>query len=382
MVEEEAEAAAGLGEQRFAIGVYPFSRRWLTVSVMLTIDTPSASLDAAFETTFTWDYERGRDGLDRLYEKAKANQWNATTDLDWSIDVDPEKEVVEGAQATNFPIGWQARRLKDVPNSPIASWGEKEFLNFAIESQKASMSQFLHGEQGALLCTSRLVESVPWIEAKYYASTQVVDEARHVEVFAKYAHEKLEGTYPINPDLNQLLAEVLTDDRWDIVYLGMQVVIEGLALSAFGMMRHSTREPLLADLLRYVMADEARHVAFGIMSLQEHYADMSAAEIRDRQEFCFAAVQHMRRRTINEEMWSALGVDHKWVMDTILSLPPQKELQGLLFSKIVPNCKKLGLLDAGDGWLRTKFEEIDIIKWEDSPAGDEVMEIPNPSATS
>ena len=347
------------------------------MSVMLTTDTRTASLDSAFETTFTWDYERGRAGLDKLYEKAKANQWNSTTDLDWSIDVDPEKEIVEGAAAMGLPIGWQAKRLAELDGSPIAGWGEKEFLEFALANQKASMSQFLHGEQGALLCTSRLVESVPWIEAKYYASTQVVDEARHVEVFAKYSEEKLGGTFPINPDLNQLLSEVITDDRWDIVYLGMQVVIEGLALAAFGMMRHSTKEPLLSDLLKYVMADEARHVAFGILSLDEHYQGLDAQEIRDRQEFCYAAIDHMRRRTINEEMWESLGVDTKWVMDTVLAMPIQKELQGILFAKIVPNCKKLGLLDAGDGWLRTKFEEIDIIRFEDEPAGDELLALPD-----
>ena len=212
---------------------------------MLPTDTTTASLDSAFETTFTWDYERGRAGLDKLYEKAKANQWNSSTDLDWSIDVDPEKEVVEGAAAMGVPVGWQAKYLAELDGSPIAGWGENEFLEFALANQKASMSQLLHGEQGALLCISRLVESVPWIEAKYYASTQVVDEARHVEVFAKYSEEKLGGTFPINPDLNQLLSELITDDRWDIVYLGMQVVIEGLALAAFGMMRHSAQEPLL-----------------------------------------------------------------------------------------------------------------------------------------
>ena len=49
----------------------------------------------------------------------------------------------------------------------------------------------MHGEQGALICTAKIVETVPWIDAKYYASTQVMDEARHVEVFAKYLDTKL-----------------------------------------------------------------------------------------------------------------------------------------------------------------------------------------------
>lgn len=343
---------------------------------MLDTTGLSTSLDTTFPTSFTWKYTRDRDGLSRLYEKAKVSQWNASTDLDWSIDVDPLRDVVEGAQKNDVPVGWQARFLATVEGSPIASWGDDEFTTFAIEQQKASLSQFLHGEQGALLCTSRIVESVPWIEAKYYASTQVVDEARHVEVFHRYLDEKLDGIYPLNDNLNTLLSEVLTDSRWDIVYLGMQVVIEGLALSAFGLMRQSTREPLLSELLRYVMADEARHVAFGILSLQEFYEGLDAREIRDRQEFAYAAVDHMRRRSVTTELWDNLGVDGNWVLDQILARREQREMQGILFSKIVPNCKKLGLLDAGDGWLRERFGEIGILKYEDHAIGPEDVPLP------
>ncbi|RMH67733.1 MAG: ferritin-like domain-containing protein [Actinomyces sp.] len=336
---------------------------------MLRIDQVNPTLDTSFETTFTWDYSRTRDGLNRLYEKAKDAQWNASTHLDWSTDVDPEREAVAAAERAGLPVGWQARALAAAEGSPLATWGDEEFLRFAVESQKATLSQFLHGEQGALVCTSRLVESVPWIEAKYYASTQVVDEARHVEVFARYLDEKLGGTYPLNSSLNALLSDVLTDERWDIVYLGMQVVIEGLALSAFGSMRASTTEPLLADLLRYVMADEARHVAFGILSLQEYYEGLTADEIRERQEFCWAAVQHMRRRSVTPELWEGFGVDPDWVLDTLTRHGDGRRFQAMLFSKIVPNCKKLGLLDAGDGWLRERFTEIGIIGFEDGDTG-------------
>ncbi|HJM72208.1 MAG TPA: ferritin-like domain-containing protein, partial [Acidimicrobiales bacterium] len=217
---------------------------------------------AEFDTQFTWDYERGRDGLNRLYEKAKRSQWNVSDDLDWSIDVDPERMVRLQAETTGIPAGFPARSLLDVKGSPVASWNDDQWVDFAVNSQCASLSQFLHGEQGALLCTARLVESVPWIEAKYYGSTQVVDEARHVEAFARYLDEKMPTSYPINENLKSLLDSVLSDERWDLVYLGMQVVIEGLALAAFGMMLGTTQEPLLKNLLRYVMSDEARHVAF------------------------------------------------------------------------------------------------------------------------
>ena len=143
-----------------------------------------------------------------------------------------------------------------------------------MESQNWTLSQFMHGEQGALVCTAKIVESVPWIDAKYYAATQVMDEARHVEVFAKYLDDKLSGHYPINAHLRMLLDDIIADSRWDMTYLGMQIMVEGLALAAFGFMHQMTTEPLLKQLLRYVMADEARHVAFGVLSLQEYYEQL------------------------------------------------------------------------------------------------------------
>jgi len=224
----------------------------------------------------------------------------------------------------------------------------------------------MHGEQGALLCTAKIVETVPWIDAKYYAATQVVDEARHVEVFSRYLDTKLEGHYPINAHLRMLLDDIIRDSRWDMTYLGMQIMVEGLALAAFGFMHKITTEPLLKRLLRYVMSDEARHVAFGVLSLQEYYAGLSEAEIRVRQEFAFEAAIRMRDRFLQQEVWDRLGVDPKVMVGHLLALPTEENtFQKMLFSKIVPHCKKLGLLDAADGYLRKKFTELGVISFED-----------------
>jgi hypothetical protein len=215
------------------------------------------------------------------------------------------------------------------------------------------------------VCTAKIVESVPWIDAKYYAATQVMDEARHVEVFAKYLDDKLSGHYPINAHLRMLLDDIIADSRWDMTYLGMQIMVEGLALAAFGFMHQMTTEPLLKKLLRYVMSDESRHVAFGVLSLQEHYQHLSAAEMRERQEFAFEAAVRMRDRFLQQEVWEKMGVNPKSIAPLLLEVPERKEFQNVLFSKIVPNCKKLGLLDAADGWLRQKFTELGCIGFED-----------------
>ncbi len=312
------------------------------------------------ETIYTWDYRKGaRPQLAKLYEKAKHGQWNGETDLAWETDVDQEKLATEAYDLTGG-----MDQLIDFTGTGIERCGRSEWIRFNIEIQNWSLSQFMHGEQGALVCTAKIVETVPWIDAKYYAATQVVDEARHVEVFAKYLSDKLSGTYPINVHLRMLLDDIIEDPRWDMTYLGMQIMVEGLALAAFGLTYQQTTEPLLKQLLRYVMSDEARHVAFGVLSLKEAYADMTRAELRERQEFAFEAALRMRDRFLSQEVWERLGADVSRVIPAVFHNPDRREFQHLLFTKIVPNCRKLGLLDAGDGWLREKFGEIGVIQYE------------------
>jgi len=340
----------------------------------IVVDRDPSVLDAVLhdielhsDVLFTWDYERSRTALVKLYEKAKTSQWNATTDLPWETEVDWDRLADEAAaQTQRFQV------LRNTPGSPLAGWGDKEWRAFSVEMQTGVLSQFLHGEQGALVCTGLITATVPWIDAKYYAATQVMDEARHVEVFARYIEEKTNGAYPISPQLGALLDEIIADGRWDITYLGMQIMVEGLALAAFGFMHMLTTEPLLKQLLRYVMSDEARHVAFGVLSLKEFYEGLDAKGVRERQEFAFEAAVRLRNRFMVQDVWERLGADPKAVVAFLNSHrnPGQEMFQTMLFSKIVPNVKKLGLLDAGakegqQGWLRTKFTELGVIQFED-----------------
>jgi hypothetical protein len=312
------------------------------------------------DAIFTWDYSLTRPALRKLYEKAKVGQWNATTDLPWELEVDPEKVVIENQAAIGTGFTQES-----FAGTPVEKWGDKEWLEFGVQQQQWMLSQFLHGEQGALLCTAKIVETVPWYDAKLYASTQVMDEARHVEVFGRYLNEKLNGNYPINAHLGMLLDDIVQDSRWDMTYLGMQIMVEGLALAAFGFQHQMTTEPLLKQLLRYVMSDEARHVAFGVLSLKEVYDGMTDTEMKDRQEFAFESAIRLRDRFMSQEVWDRMGVKPIDVIPVILADPTREVFQSMLFSKIVPNCKKLGLLDRNDKWLRHRFEEMGIIQFED-----------------
>jgi len=325
------------------------------------VDAIVHEVKASFDTIFTWDYEKGaRPKLNRLYEKAKTSMWNGETDLPWETPVDQEAVVLANAASQGGLTSGM-----DLTGTPFEKWSDKEWIQFGVESQNWTLSQFMHGEQGALICTARIVENVPWIDAKYYAATQVMDEARHVEVFSKYLDTKLSGHYPINAHLRLLLDDIIQDNRWDMTYLGMQIMVEGLALAAFGFIHQLTTEPLLKQLLRYVMSDEARHVAFGVLSLQDYYQELNQAELRERQEFAFEAAVRMRDRFLQQEVFDRMGLPVKEVLELVAQAPERAMFQQMLFSKIVPNCKKLGLLDAGDGWLRKKFGELGVIQFED-----------------
>jgi len=294
------------------------------------------------------------------------SQWNSVTDLDWATDVDPERLVAE----QDSPMLAVARVAGTLPGSPLARWTEKEYSELGIEFFKANLSQFMHGEQGAMMTAAKIVETVPWIDAKYYASTQTMDEARHTEVFAKYLNLKLGEAYPMSPYLKEQIWSLLEDSRWDIAYLGMQIVIESLALAAFGDMLRRTNEPLLTKLLRYIMSDEARHVAFGVLTLSEFYADLSQAELRERQEFMVDATLNSRARATTPEVWERMGTSAAAVLPFVMEAASQAGINPMrgfargFFAKLVPNVRKLGLLEANGGFLREKWGEAGLLEFE------------------
>jgi hypothetical protein len=219
----------------------------------------------------------------------------------------------------------------------------------------------MHGEQGALLATAQIVDATPSFDAKLYGASQVMDEARHVEVYSRYLREKLTRQYPVNRHLKALLDQILTDSRWDMKYLGMQIMVEGLAMAAFGYMHQVCQEPLLTSLTHYVMRDESRHVAFGVLALQEVYADLPAHERREREEFLYEGCRLMRDRLLMEDVWEEMGWPIDEVREIVLNSPQMREFRKMLFSKIVPNVKRLGLLTP---YVRERFAELDILRFE------------------
>jgi ribonucleotide reductase beta subunit family protein with ferritin-like domain len=242
-----------------------------------------------------------------------------------------------------------------------AKLSEKERTSLNIETFSWTLSQFLHGEQGALLATAQLVDSVHDLDSKLYAASQVMDEARHVDVYNRYVHDKIGFSYPVNPHLKTLLDMILKDSRWDMKFLGMQIMVEGLALAAFGMIRNNTAEPLLRELTAYVMGDEARHVAFGVLSLRDYYREQPEAVKREREDFVYEAARLMRDRFLFQEVWEKAGLPVEECMDYALHSQGQVMFRQMLFAKIVPAIKKMDLLSDRQ---RQRFAELGILQFE------------------
>jgi hypothetical protein len=321
-----------------------------TTAAPQTLAGPSIeTLETMLDTTYTWGYQETREKLRDLYDKAVRGQWISDDVLPWQTDVDLEKQMAPEAMMPLFG--------SDIWNK----LSEKERKTINIETFSWTLSQFMHGEQGALLATAQLVDSVQDLDSKLYAASQVVDEARHVDVYNRYVHTKLGASYPCNPHLKTLLDMILKDSRWDMKFLGMQIMVEGLALAAFGMIRANTPEPLLRDLTAYVMGDEARHVAFGVLSLRDYYKDQPENVKREREDFVYEAARLMRDRFLFQEVWEKTGLPAKQCMEIALHNQAQVMFRQMLFAKIVPAIKKMDLLSDRQ---RQRFADLGILQFE------------------
>ncbi|HZB04779.1 MAG TPA: ferritin-like domain-containing protein [Actinomycetota bacterium] len=317
----------------------------------LPIEQTQWEVPSGNTTIFNWGYDETRDRLLALYEKGKEKQWNAQTRLDWSVEVDPTSPA-------------------NGPDYHIPIYGSDTW-NRLTEDERAQVrhhigswmnSQFLHGEQGALICAAKIVQTVPDVDSKFYAATQVMDEARHVEMYAQYVNDKLELAYPINRDLKTLLNQVIADERWDMTYLGMQVIIEGLALAAFSLIRDFSEEPLAKAINTYVMQDEARHVAFGRLALRDYYPQLSEAERDEREEFVVEACHLMRNRFMAQEVWERMGLDVERCMAYVEESEMTQEFRKMLFSRIVPTVKDIGLWGSK---VRKAYEDMGVLQFQD-----------------
>src|SRR6266404_1626804 len=309
----------------------------------LPVEQTEWKFDGHTDVTFTWEYDENRDGLLQLYSKGKQQQWDAADRIDWSQDLDPENPM-------------------EMDDRVIMIYGS-DIWNRMTEKERR---QLPHHLQGALIATAKIVQTVPDLDAKFYAATQVMDEARHVEAYSRLLHDKFELAYPITHGLRSLLESGLSDSRWDMTYLPMQILIEGLALAAFQRIRDQAQNPLAAAVNAYVMQDEARHVAFGRLALRDYYPQLSQAERDEREEFAVEACWHMRDRFNQLEVWQRLGLPIEECLDIVDRSEAMNLFRSRIFSRIVPTVRDIGLWGQR---VQEAFAAMGAIEFADVDAG-------------
>ena len=321
---------------------------------------------------YNWDYTVADNRIKRLYELGKELNWNGSIDLDWSYNHPEDKPLVGG-------------ELFEPPHEQLDAWknlSPQEKIEFDRHETAELLCQFLHGEQGALLVASQIASCAPTFNAKLYAASQTFDEARHVEVFNRYLQEKIGFHYPINANLKALLDKILTDERWDLKFIGMQVIIEGLALAAFTNLKLDTNCVLLKQLLHYVIRDEARHVTFGINYLEDYVKTLSPEEVEDRAQFAYEACVISRDRIVNTTaMERFLKMTPEEARQFTLQSGAMDTFRNFLFSRVMPNLSRIGLLTDS---IRPKYEELGLLEYENAPSDFEIdwAEITKPLETS
>jgi hypothetical protein len=300
----------------------------------------AVQMKASHSAHYTLTYQGEFPEMYELYRRAVAKQWNGDVDLPWGTSVDHDDP--------NTPI----LQRDFVPFDLLDGMGTKltpaEERRFTWDMGGWMLSQFMHGEQGALYAAAQVTESVQWLDGKLYGATQVMDEGRHLEVFLRYLDTKVEKIYAVNDNLFVIIDDLMTDSRWDIKFLGMQIMVEGLALGAFSTMYVNTREPLLKQLLKYVIQDEARHVHYGVLALREHFTKhISDAERREREDWAFEIALLMRNRFKMHEVyheWFEHKVSLREWDRNVLESQTMAKFRNIMFQRLVPNLEYIGLM--------------------------------------
>jgi hypothetical protein len=312
---------------------------------------------------YNWDYRLQDDRIHKLYELGKQLNWDASIDIDWTQTPDyAHRAAVTDEQRKQVQENRANALFKGF--APWEAMDADAVIRWMRHQHSWAISQFLHGEQGALLVASQLVSCAPSFGAKLYAASQTFDEARHVEVFNRYLQNKVGFTYPISRSLKLLLDKILTDARWDLKFIGMQIIIEGLALAAFNTIQQSTQDPVLRDIVHLVIRDEARHVTFGVNYLEEFVKTLSAEELEERAQFAYEACVVMRTRLIPTDVYREFG----WPVEEAAAIATggehRQRFRNMIFARVVPNLKRIGLLTDA---IRPKFEALGLLEFETLP---------------
>lgn len=303
------------------------------------------TLQSSFETVYQRDYAVQAADMRRLYENAKRDQWNAARDIDWAQPVELDAGIfADGMIDGHGSAVWNKldRKMQRQLNVEFSCW---------------RLSQLLHGEEGAMLACSQLVNMVPTNDAKFFQSTQTVDEARHAEVLARYLNEKCEGrVYPVTRNIKLLFDYLLGEGKWFLKTVGLQLVGETFAVGLFRMVAETAADPMLRTISKKILADESRHMGFSVLGLPDLIASLSPTDMRELEDFTAEACRLVLRGQFPREAFERVGLtEHDIKEIERIRVENAKSNDYVLFrqtfrremyTQVVANMKKVGLMTA------------------------------------
>lgn len=294
-------------------------------------------VDVPLALHWTWEYGSEVEELRNLYERGKRGQWNAETDIDWSLPF-PREERFMPVENTSLLGGVLESLGADERTCREAAWDEFSH----------TMSQLLHGEQAALQLCGQLTNACPTMDQKWYAGSQVIDEVRHVEVISKFLSRKMGVLYPVAPTIKFLLDKLLAAPTWKLKTLGMQCLFEGVAVGIFDFFKQQTSNPLLQDILRRVEIDESRHAAFGVLTMRRLVADATPEEMAEMEDFAFEVLEALnanQQLDMLHDLGPKYGLDPEACVRVSHGLPNWAALNSEVYMHtVMPNLVRLGLV--------------------------------------
>lgn len=261
------------------------------------------TITATVPAVFNHNLEVQDQDMRGLYEKAKRDQWNASRDIEWSRDLDPDSGILPDGLIDIYGTRYWDR----------LSATQRVELNRHFSAWR--ISQLMYGEEFAMLVCSQLVNIVPSLDAKFFMSTQVVDEARHAEVLARYLHDKVGTVYPLTSSLRRLFDRILEMPQWYLKTVGTQLVAETLAVSLFRMLGQHSQDPLISSICKRILADESRHMGFGMLSLPAQVTELSDQERREVEDFACEAAAGLLGGQFPHEAYEAVGFNQAEIED-------------------------------------------------------------------
>lgn len=283
-----------------------------------------------------------------IYKKGSAKAWLAEERLPLSQELDYWN-----------PLGVPELYTPLFGTAIFRSMPEKERKLANRHFQAWTLSQFYIGEQAGMVAAAKLVQQLPSLELKAAVALQVMDEARHSEVFSLLM-QKIDIQYPISPDLRAVFVQSLSDARWDVTALGLQLLVEGFALAMFSGIRAKTSDPLIKNVMHNISLDEARHIAIGQLTLGEFYGELTEAELKERREIVMEACQQMSAHLDAAQVWTELGLNRRACCAAAREGPVGVRNRRGLFRRVVPLIQSVGLMNDE---LAAYFENLGVLQY-------------------